>query len=146
MIKLMKMRWGGMWTCREHLNNKIMLLWMVKDWLWASGSGQGPLVISGRWCGNFRLCFKRLLFFFFSQKFFQPAVDNIKNNLGASSVSEEHVREVCRQILEDAKQMYCSNSQSRGSSPFNELSDSETGSIWECRFGRPNTQVICCLL
>jgi hypothetical protein len=82
--------------------------------------------------------------YFVSQKFFQPAVDNIKNNLGASSVSEEHVREVCRQILEDAKQMYCSNSQSRVSSPFNELSDSETGIIWECRFGRPNTQVICC--
>lgn len=55
-------------------------------------------------------------------------------------MSEEHVREVCRQILEDAKQMYCSNSQSRGSSPFNELSDSEIGSVWECRFGRPNTQ------
>ena len=85
-------------------------------------------------------------FCFVPQKFFQPAVDNIKNNLGASSVSEEHVREVCRQILEDAKQMYCSNSQSRGSSPFNELSDSETGSIWECRFGRPNTQVNCCFL
>jgi len=82
--------------------------------------------------------------YFVLQKFFQPAVDNIKNNLGASSVSEEHVREVCRQILEDAKQMYCSNSQSRGSSPFNELSDSETGSIWECRFGRPNTQVSFC--
>jgi hypothetical protein len=59
-------------------------------------------------------------------------------------VSEEHVREVCRQILEDAKQMYCSNSQSRGSSPYIELSDSETGSIWECRFGRPNTQVSDC--
>jgi hypothetical protein len=61
--------------------------------------------------------------------------------LGASSVSEEHVRDVCRQILEDAKQMYCSNSQSRGSSPFNEHSDSETGSIGEYRFGRPNTRV-----
>jgi hypothetical protein len=82
--------------------------------------------------------------YFISQKFFEPAVDNIKNNLGASSVSEEHVREVCRQILEDAKQMYCSNSQSRGSSPFNELSDSEIGSVWECRFGRPNTQVNGC--
>jgi hypothetical protein len=56
-------------------------------------------------------------------------------------VSEEHVRDVCRQILEDAKQMYCSNSQSRGSSPFNEHSDSETGSIGEYRFGRPNTRV-----
>ncbi|PNF42913.1 hypothetical protein B7P43_G12324 [Cryptotermes secundus] len=74
------------------------------------------------------------------EKFFQPAVDNIKSNLGASSVSEEHVRDVCRQILEDAKQMYCSNSQSRGSSPFNEHSDSETGSIGEYRFGRPNTR------
>ncbi|XP_069694976.1 uncharacterized protein [Periplaneta americana] len=73
-------------------------------------------------------------------EFFQPAVDNIRNNLGAGSVSEEHVRDVCRQILEDAKQMYCSSSQSRGSSPFNELSDSETGSIGEYRFGRPNAR------
>ncbi|PSN45742.1 hypothetical protein C0J52_13780 [Blattella germanica] len=74
-------------------------------------------------------------------KFFQPAVDNIRNNLGTGSVSEEHVRDVCRQILEDAKQMYCSSSQSRGSSPFNELSDSETGSIGEYRFGRPSVRV-----
>ncbi|XP_021921932.1 uncharacterized protein LOC110830877 isoform X2 [Zootermopsis nevadensis] len=74
------------------------------------------------------------------EKFFQPAVDNIRNNLGPSSVSEEHLRDVCRQILEDAKQMYCSSSQSRGSSPFNELSDSETCSIGENRFGRPNTR------
>jgi len=127
---------------RTDLDNKALLLWMIKDWVWGSESLQGPVAISGRWCGNFWLCFKGC--YFVSQKFFQPAVDNIKNNLGASSVSEEHVREVCRQILEDAKQMYCSNSQSRGSSPFNELSDSETGSIWECRFGRPNTQVSCC--
>jgi hypothetical protein len=60
-------------------------------------------------------------------------------------VSEEHVRDVCRQILEDAKQMYCSSSQSRGSSPFNELSDSETGSIGEYRFGQPNARVSHCL-
>ncbi|KAJ9590160.1 hypothetical protein L9F63_016716 [Diploptera punctata] len=74
------------------------------------------------------------------EKFFEPAVDNIRNNLGAGSVTEEHIRDVCRQILEDAKQMYCSNSQSRGSSPFNEHSDSETGSIGEYRFGRPGVR------
>jgi hypothetical protein len=89
-------------------------------------------------CTVSRVCF------IISQKFFQPAVDNIRHNLGPSSVSEEHVRDVCRQILEDAKQMYCSSSQSRGSSPFNELSDSETGSIGEYRFGRPNTHVSWC--
>ncbi|XP_046981386.1 deoxynucleotidyltransferase terminal-interacting protein 1 [Schistocerca americana] len=74
------------------------------------------------------------------EKFFQPAVDNIRNNLGAGSVTEDHIREVCRQILEDAKQMYCSGPQSRGSSPSNELSDSETGSISDHRFGRPATR------
>jgi hypothetical protein len=78
---------------------------------------------------------------FILQTFFQPAVENIKNNLGASSVSDEHVRDVCRQILEEAKQMYGSNSHSRGSSPSNEHSDSETGSIGEYRFGGPNTRV-----
>lgn len=78
---------------------------------------------------------------FLLQKFFQPAVDNIRNNLGNGSVTEEHIREVCRQILEDAKQMYSSSPQSRGSSPSNELSDSETGSIGDYRFGRPSTRV-----
>lgn len=67
-------------------------------------------------------------------KFFQPAIENIRNNLGENSVTEENVRIVCRQILEDAKIQYYSGSQSRGSSPY---SDSETGSIGDCRFGRP---------
>nr|CAD7195973.1 unnamed protein product [Timema douglasi] len=74
------------------------------------------------------------------EKFFQPAVDNIRSNLGGNCVTEDHVRDICRQILEEAKQMYCSGSQSRGSSPYNELSDSETGSIGEYRFGRPTSK------
>ncbi|XP_063221974.1 uncharacterized protein LOC134530758 isoform X2 [Bacillus rossius redtenbacheri] len=71
------------------------------------------------------------------EKFFQPAVDNIRSNLGSSSVTEEHIREVCKQILEEAKQMYCTSPQSRGSSPY---SDSETGSLGDYRFGRPSSK------
>ncbi|XP_073984098.1 deoxynucleotidyltransferase terminal-interacting protein 1 [Rhodnius prolixus] len=41
------------------------------------------------------------------EKFFQPAVKNIRENLGPGSVSEELVRDVCRAMLEEAKQMYC---------------------------------------
>ncbi|KAF4528394.1 hypothetical protein B566_EDAN015163 [Ephemera danica] len=62
-------------------------------------------------------------------KFFQPAVDNLRSNLGAQAVSEEHVKAVCRNILEEAKHLYAAVPQSRSSSPPPEFSDSETGSI-----------------
>lgn len=63
------------------------------------------------------------------EKFFQPAVDNLRSNLGAQAVSEEHVKAVCRNVLEEAKHMYAAVPQSRSSSPPPEFSDSETGSI-----------------
>ncbi|XP_046396928.1 uncharacterized protein LOC124163859 isoform X2 [Ischnura elegans] len=40
------------------------------------------------------------------EKFFQPAVENIKDNLGAESVTQDMLRKVCRQVLEEAKLMY----------------------------------------
>lgn len=64
---------------------------------------------------------------FLFQKFFHPAIVNIKNNLGKDSISEEHVKEVCRNMLEDAKCMYEGNT-SRDSSPY-ECSDSETSTL-----------------
>ncbi|RZF35533.1 hypothetical protein LSTR_LSTR010224 [Laodelphax striatellus] len=60
------------------------------------------------------------------EKFFKPAVENIRGNLGMGSVTEEHIREVCRAMLDEAKLIYSSTSLSRGSSPF---SDSETASL-----------------
>ncbi|CAG9760803.1 unnamed protein product [Ceutorhynchus assimilis] len=39
-------------------------------------------------------------------KFFQPALVNIRNNLGPESVTDENVRDVCKQILEEAKSIY----------------------------------------
>ncbi|XP_039292651.1 deoxynucleotidyltransferase terminal-interacting protein 1 isoform X2 [Nilaparvata lugens] len=60
------------------------------------------------------------------EKFFKPAVENIRGNLGMGSVTEEHMREVCRAMLDEAKLIYSSTSLSRGSSPF---SDSETASL-----------------
>lgn len=77
--------------------------------------------------------------FLSSQTFFKPAVENIRNNLGENSVTEDNIRIVCRQILEDAKVQYYSGSQSRGSSPY---SDSETGSVGrDYRFGQTVSRV-----
>ncbi|XP_054257847.1 deoxynucleotidyltransferase terminal-interacting protein 1 isoform X3 [Macrosteles quadrilineatus] len=70
------------------------------------------------------------------EKFFRPAIDNVRSNLGGSSVNEEHVREVCRAMLDEAKQMYC-GPLSRGGSPF---SDCETTSLIESRLRRTHTQ------
>ncbi|RZC42389.1 deoxynucleotidyltransferase terminal-interacting protein 1 [Asbolus verrucosus] len=68
------------------------------------------------------------------EKFFQPAINNIKTNLGKDSVSEDHVKEVCKQMLEDAKSMYKMSPASRDSSPY-DYSDSEA-STTDGRFGR----------
>uniref|UniRef100_A0A8D9DUT2 Deoxynucleotidyltransferase terminal-interacting protein 1 n=1 Tax=Cacopsylla melanoneura TaxID=428564 RepID=A0A8D9DUT2_9HEMI len=53
------------------------------------------------------------------EKYFAPAVYNIRHNLGQTSVTEEHIREVCRSILEEAKLFYSASRlvRSRGSSP-----------------------------
>jgi DNTTIP1 dimerisation domain len=52
---------------------------------------------------------KLLIFLFnyvFLQKYFQPAVENLRKNLGNDAVSEDQIKTVCRSILEEAKQMY----------------------------------------
>lgn len=67
-------------------------------------------------------------------KFFQPAINNIKNNLGRDSVGEDHIKEVCRQMLEEAKVMYKVSANSRDSSPY-DFSDSEA-SLTDGKFGR----------
>jgi len=51
-------------------------------------------------------------------RFFRPAVDNIRNNNGVNSVSEQHIQAVCRQILEDAKKMYFAGLFTRSNSPI----------------------------
>ncbi|KAL1450875.1 hypothetical protein WDU94_003189 [Cyamophila willieti] len=53
------------------------------------------------------------------EKYFAPAVANIRHNLGQTSVTEEHIREVCRSILDEAKHFYSASRlmRSRGSSP-----------------------------
>lgn len=68
------------------------------------------------------------------QKFFQPAICNIKNNLGKDSVGDDHIKEVCKQMLEDAKLMYKTSQNSRDSSPY-DYSDSET-SLFDVKIGR----------
>lgn len=64
----------------------------------------------------------------YMEKFFKPGVRNIKLNNGENSVNEEHVQAVCRQILEEAKKMYCTDQSFTPTRP--EISDnvSESGS------------------
>ncbi|KAK9688487.1 DNTTIP1 dimerization domain [Popillia japonica] len=62
------------------------------------------------------------------EKFFQPAVSNIRGNQGKDSVNDEHIKFVCRKMLDDAKVMYKSSVLSRDSSPY-DYSDSEVGYI-----------------
>ncbi|XP_061196324.1 uncharacterized protein LOC133204586 [Saccostrea echinata] len=74
----------------------------------------------------------------YMEKFFNPGIRNIKLNNGENSVNEEHVQAVCRQILEEAKKMYCTDQSFTPTRP--EISDtvSETGSTGSRRKkGRP---------
>lgn len=69
------------------------------------------------------------------EKFFQPAINNIRTNQGRESVTDEHVRDVCRRMLDESKLMYTSiDVTSRDSSPY-DCSDSDTGQqMVETRF------------
>ncbi|KAJ8911449.1 hypothetical protein NQ315_013811 [Exocentrus adspersus] len=69
------------------------------------------------------------------EKFFQPAINNIKSNLGKDSVGEDHIKEVCKQMLEEAKSMYSVTLSSRDSSPY-EYSQSEADSETSTGDGR----------
>ncbi|KAG8190742.1 hypothetical protein JTE90_024873 [Oedothorax gibbosus] len=60
------------------------------------------------------------------EKFFKPGMENIKVNNGESSVTDQHLHSVCRQILEEAKKMY-QNTSNRGTSPA-EFAELETSS------------------
>lgn len=63
-------------------------------------------------------------------KFFKIGIENIRLNNGESSVTDDHVQAVCRQILEEAKKMYTTETGRQSVSPARELSDnvSEAGS------------------
>lgn len=65
--------------------------------------------------------------------YFVPAISNIRNNLGQGSVNEEHVRELCRTMLDEAKHLYLNSPLSRSDSPFNAAAD--TDALIESRFG-----------
>lgn len=64
----------------------------------------------------------------YMDKYLKMGIENIRLNNGDDAVSDDHVQAVCRQILEEAKKMYISESQS--ASPARDLLDnmSETGS------------------
>ena len=78
-------------------------------------------------------------------RFFRPAIENIRNNNGVNSVSEQHIQSVCRQILDDAKKMYFAAVLTRSNSPANagvsnnddNLSDNENNIPIPRPVGRP---------
>lgn len=43
---------------------------------------------------------------YFLQVFFKPGIENIRNNLGAESITDHHISNMCRQILDEAKHMF----------------------------------------
>ncbi|XP_021945627.1 AF4/FMR2 family member lilli isoform X2 [Folsomia candida] len=47
--------------------------------------------------------------------FFKQGIENIRNNLGPDSVTDDHISNMCRQILDEAKHMYPLNPMALGS-------------------------------
>ncbi|XP_048521740.1 deoxynucleotidyltransferase terminal-interacting protein 1-like, partial [Dendroctonus ponderosae] len=68
------------------------------------------------------------------QKFFQPAVVNIKVNLGSDSVTEENIRDICKKILEEAKSMYIIPLREKEQSGFEYCSNEQGFECTDARF------------
>lgn len=73
------------------------------------------------------------------QTYFGLAIDNVKNNLGSNCVTEDHVREVCRTMLDEAKLMYSNPPLSGSNSPFNTAQT--TDMLIESRFAKQHSKV-----
>lgn len=69
------------------------------------------------------------------EDYFQPALENIRLNNGENAASVEHVNNVCRQILEEAKKTFSSDN--RSSTPDIPDNASDSGSTDDARNGRP---------
>ncbi|KAH1011028.1 hypothetical protein HUJ04_000470 [Dendroctonus ponderosae] len=67
-------------------------------------------------------------------KFFQPAVVNIKVNLGSDSVTEENIRDICKKILEEAKSMYIIPLREKEQSGFEYCSNEQGFECTDARF------------
>nr|XP_018907071.1 PREDICTED: uncharacterized protein LOC109037039 isoform X3 [Bemisia tabaci] len=65
------------------------------------------------------------------QKYFAPAVTNIRLNMGDASVKEEQIREVCRTILENAKLMYANSPVSKS-----KCSPTDVSQLIDCRLSK----------
>lgn len=76
---------------------------------------------------------------FIFQTYFGLAIDNVKNNLGSNCVTEDHVREVCRTMLDEAKLMYSNPPLSGSNSPFNTAQTTDT--LIESRFAKQHSKV-----
>ncbi|KAJ0180406.1 hypothetical protein K1T71_003810 [Dendrolimus kikuchii] len=71
------------------------------------------------------------------EKFFVPAVNNIRLNLGDESVSEDQVRAVCRAML-DATRLLYTTPPKPVTSPY-ETSDSESSNSTDSKFTKQNS-------
>ncbi|XP_025409953.1 deoxynucleotidyltransferase terminal-interacting protein 1 [Sipha flava] len=70
--------------------------------------------------------------------YFGLAIDNVKTNLGSNCVTEDHVREVCRTMLDEAKLMYSNPPLSGSNSPFNTAQTTDT--LIESRFAKQHSK------
>ncbi|XP_050532622.1 deoxynucleotidyltransferase terminal-interacting protein 1 isoform X2 [Daktulosphaira vitifoliae] len=70
--------------------------------------------------------------------YFGVAIDNVKNNLGSNCMTEDHVREVCRTMLDEAKLMYSNPPLSGSNSPFN--TSQTTDMLIESRFAKQHSK------
>ncbi|XP_013186645.1 uncharacterized protein LOC106131915 [Amyelois transitella] len=70
------------------------------------------------------------------EKFFVPAVNNIRLNLGDESVSEDQVRAVCRAMLDATRLLYTTPTRPVAS-PY-ETSDSESSNGADTKFSKQN--------
>ncbi|XP_031768288.2 uncharacterized protein LOC113517369 isoform X2 [Galleria mellonella] len=70
------------------------------------------------------------------EKFFVPAVNNIRLNLGDESVSEDQVRAVCRAMLDATRLLYTTPPRP-APSPY-ETSDSESSNSTDSKFAKQN--------
>ncbi|KAJ8725521.1 hypothetical protein PYW08_003704 [Mythimna loreyi] len=71
------------------------------------------------------------------EKFFVPAVNNIRLNLGDESVSEDQVRAVCRAMLDATRLLYTTPPRP-AQSPY-ETSDSESSNSVDSKLVKPST-------
>lgn len=107
-VQMCRQRRGGFPTREKDSALVAKSLNLTRQNLQAVMNRELGLVINRYIEVRFKFNVNKIIFFglIFLQKYFQPAVENLRKNLGNDAVSEDQIKTVCRSILEEAKQMY----------------------------------------